>query len=43
MLEHKTERQAREEILKLVAAYCDKYHKKKNIKRGSDSLCVPRV
>ena len=30
MFEHKTEEEARKEILNMVEAYCDKYHGKKN-------------
>ena len=43
MFEHKTEEEARKEILNMVEAYCDKYHGKKNafaawktIKRRAD-------
>ena len=36
---------ARQQILDLVAEYCDKYHnQKKRIYRGTaDSVCVPRL
>ena len=45
MFENMNEQQAREEILKQVAAYCDKYHNtEKRIYRGTaDSVCVPRL
>ncbi len=43
MLEPKTERQAREEILELVAAYCDKYHKKKEYQKGDRIPYASRV
>ena len=35
---------ARQQILDLVAEYCDKYHnQKKDLPRTADSVCVPRL
>lgn len=43
MLEQKTEQQAREEILQIVAAYCDNYHKKKEYQKGDRIPYASRV
>lgn len=43
MFEHKTEQQAREEILKSVAQYCDIYHKKKTYGKGDRIAYASRV
>lgn len=43
MFENKTEKQAREEILKLVAEYCDIYHSKKIYKEGDRIPYASRV
>ncbi len=38
------EEAVRSHILGLVADYCDKYHKKRSLRRGAaNSLCVPRL
>lgn len=41
MFENKTEQQAKDEILKMVAEYCDTYHNKKNITRETESHTHP--
>ena len=41
MFEHKTEAQAREEILNLVAEYCDRFHQKKPYEEGDRIPCDP--
>lgn len=44
MFENMNEQQAREEILKQVAAYCDKYHNtKKEFKEGDRIPYASRV
>lgn len=43
MFENKTEQQAREEILKMVEAYCDTFHNKKEYKRGDRIPYASRV
>ncbi|MBP3297186.1 MAG: lipopolysaccharide biosynthesis protein RfbH [Lachnospiraceae bacterium] len=43
MFEGKTEKEAREEVLKLVAAYCDQYHKKKPYEEGDRIPYASRV
>lgn len=43
MFENKSESQAREEILKLVAEYCDTYHAKKEYKEGDRIPYASRV
>lgn len=43
MFEDKTEGQAREEILELVGAYCEKYHKKKEYHEGDRIPYASRV
>lgn len=43
MFENKTEQQAREEILKLVAEYCDTFHQKKEYKEGDRIPYASRV
>lgn len=43
MFEHKTEAQAREEILNLVAEYCDRFHQKKPYKEGDRIPYASRV
>ena len=43
MFEHKTEAQAREEILNLVAEYCDRFHKKKPYEEGDRIPYASRV
>ena len=45
MFEHKTEAQAREEILNLVAEYCDRFHQKKPYEEGDtlpESMIIRR-
>lgn len=41
MFENKTEQQAKEEILKMVAEYCDTYHNKKEYHEGTGSRMHP--
>ncbi len=36
MFENKTEKEAKEEILKMVEEYCNKYHKNKKLKRETE-------
>ena len=43
MFEHKTEVQAREEILNLVAEYCDRFHQKKPYEEGDRIPYASRV
>ena len=43
MFEHKTEAQAREEILNLVAEYCDRFHQKKPYEEGDRIPYASRV
>ena len=43
MFEHKTEAQAREEILNLVAEYCDRFHQKKLYEEGDRIPYASRV
>lgn len=43
MFEHKTEAQAREEILNLVAEYCDRFHQKKTYEEGDRIPYASRV
>lgn len=43
MFENMTEKEAREEILKLTAEYCDKYHAKKEYKKGDRIPYASRV
>ena len=43
MFEHKTEEQAREEILNLVAEYCDRFHQKKPYEEGDRIPYASRV
>lgn len=43
MFENKTEQQAREDILKLVAEYCDTFHNKKEYKKGDRIPYASRV
>ena len=43
MFENMTEKEAREEILKLTAEYCDKYHTKKEYKEGDRIPYASRV
>ena len=43
MFEHKTEAQAREEILNLVAEYCDRFHQKKSYEEGDRIPYASRV
>ena len=43
MFEHKTESQAREEILNLVAEYCDRFHQKKPYEEGDRIPYASRV
>lgn len=43
MFENKTEQQAREEILSLVAEYCDTFHQKKDYKEGDRIPYASRV
>ncbi len=43
MFDNKTEIQAREEILKMVAEYCDKYHIRKEYKEGDRIPYASRV
>lgn len=43
MFENKTEQQAREEILKMVEAYCDTFHNKKEYKWGDRIPYASRV
>ena len=43
MFEHKTEAQAREEILNLVAEYCDRFHQKKLYEEGDRIQYASRV
>ena len=43
MFEHKTEAQAREELLNLVAEYCDRFHQKKPYEEGDRIPYASRV
>ena len=43
MFENKTEQQAKEEILKMVAEYCDTYHNKKEYHEGDRIPYASRV
>ena len=43
MFEHKTEAQARDEILNLVAEYCDRFHQKKPYEEGDRIPYASRV
>lgn len=43
MFENKTEEQAKEQILKMVAAYCDKYHNNKVFENGDKVPYASRV
>ena len=43
MFENKTEAQARQEILELVAEYCDTFHKKKDYQEGDRIAYASRV
>ena len=43
MFENKTEQQAKDEILKMVAEYCDTYHNKKEYHEGDRIPYASRV
>ena len=43
MLENKTEEQAKEEILAMVAEYCDKFKAKPPYRGRQNPLCKPCV
>ena len=43
MFENKTEQQAKDEILKMVAEYCDTYHNKKEYHEGDNPLLQRHV
>ena len=43
MMENRTEEQARKEILGMVAAYCDRYHGKKEYDTGGRIAYASRV